>query len=418
MKITIAQLGARKHYQEPILLHQWGLLDTLYTDFYAGNNPIMNSMRAAAVNKRLPLSVRRMSDRFEPALNNAHIIHFPLMGYQYAQACKKANSQEASKLFEEIGDVFCERILKRGLGEANAVYGFNSACLKLFEQAKQEGIRCILDQTIAERSYMHTLLLEEEQRWPNWSVSPFMLSDSDKVLAERETKEQSLANTIICGSSFVRKTLVDAGICADKISVVSLGGIKGEAAPQGAAKQYSLFRNSYKDGLRILFAGSVGLRKGIPYMLEALRRLKGNIPFVCRVAGSIEIFQKRQEEYTDVCQFLGRVPRSTMTELYQWADVFVLPSICEGSAMVTYEAMQYGLPVVCTANTGSISENVPGNWTVPIRDSEAIADALTQLYENGLEESFAIQQKDYSERIRKQSIDVFRTAVKQGENHQ
>ena len=36
-KVLVAQLGARKHYQEPALFYKWGILDRLYTDLYAGN---------------------------------------------------------------------------------------------------------------------------------------------------------------------------------------------------------------------------------------------------------------------------------------------------------------------------------------------------------------------------------------------
>ena len=62
-----------------------------------------------------------------------------------------------------------------------------------------------------------------------------------------------------------------------------------------------------------------------------------------------------------------------MADLYAWADVFLLPFICEGSAMVTYEALSWGLPVITTHNAGSIVRDTVDGWLVPYRDSEAIA---------------------------------------------
>ena len=76
---------------------------------------------------------------------------------------------------------------------------------------------------------------------------------------------------------------------------------------------------------------------------------------------------------------VGQVPRSQIHQHYAWADVFLLPSICEGSATVTYEALACGLPVITTPNTGSIVRDNIDGYIVPIRDVEAIASRLELL---------------------------------------
>ena len=68
-----------------------------------------------------------------------------------------------------------------------------------------------------------------------------------------------------------------------------------------------------------------------------------------------------------------------MAAHYRWADVFVLPSICEGSAAVCYEALAYGLPVITTPNAGSVVRNGVDGYIVPIRDADAIACKLELL---------------------------------------
>jgi glycosyltransferase involved in cell wall biosynthesis len=128
--------------------------------------------------------------------------------------------------------------------------------------------------------------------------------------------------------------------------------------------------------------GLVGLRKGIPYLLEALRILENKIPFTCKIAGTIGIRQDKINDYQNLCEFLGQVPRTETTQLYQWADVFVLPSICEGSAMVTYEALMFGLPVITTYNAGSIVRDGVDGFIVPIRDAQAIADSLIKIFQD------------------------------------
>jgi glycosyltransferase involved in cell wall biosynthesis len=400
-KILVAQLGARKHYQEPLLFHSWGFLDRLYTDFYSGHSGIAEICRNRKIYNRLPNLLKKCLDRYEPELKNARIIHFPKLGYQYVQALKKAPSEQAVQIFVWGGQEFCQRIIKHGLGDANTIYGFNSACLELFKYAKQQGITCILDQTLADYSLVHQLLLEEEKRWTGWSLTPFTVNDADLKLMQREQNEQDLADKIVCGSSFVKDSLIARGVDANKIFVVPLGRLKNERLVQH--QPFHKTPQERKDELRILFVGSVGLRKGIPYLLTALRKLKGKIPFTCKVVGSLEIKPERIAEYSDVCNFLGRIPRSHVKDLYTWADVLVLPSICEGSAMVTYEALSLGVPIITTYNSGSLIRDGLDGFIVPIRDVDVTTDRLCKIYTKNYNSEQITNTQEYLKRILKES---------------
>lgn len=406
-RVTVAQLGARKHYQEPLLFHEWGILEKLYTDFYAGNSPVVSLLRQPGIFNKLPNTFKKALDRYEPGLNQAKIIDFPKFGYQYAQKLRNAKGQGLSSIFIWANQEFSRKILERGLGDANVIYGFNGASLELFQYAKQKGIKCILDQTLAERSLLHKLLLEEENIWTSWSNSPFTVSDADLELVQIEKQEQDLADHVICGSQFVKDSLIERGVDENKISVVSLGRIKESQSSQNISLRS--IPKERGDGLRILFAGEVGLRKGIPYLLEALKQLKGKIPFTCKIAGGIGIQAQKVAEYNDVCNFLGRVPRSQMAELYSWADVFVLPSICEGSAMVTYEALNYKLPIITTYNAGSIVTDGLNGFILPIRTPEKISQALLTLY-SGKHQLDVNQTQQYDDMFRQQS-EIFKRSI-------
>jgi glycosyltransferase involved in cell wall biosynthesis len=78
-------------------------------------------------------------------------------------------------------------------------------------------------------------------------------------------------------------------------------------------------------------------------------------------------------------ELTGPAPRSDIAQHFKWADVLLLPSICEGSATVTYEALGYGLPVVCTPNAGSVARDGVEGFIVPVRDATAIAGRIEQL---------------------------------------
>ncbi|GJD16226.1 glycosyl transferase group 1 [Rivularia sp. IAM M-261] len=408
-KLLIAQLGARKHYQEALLFHRWGILDKFYTDFYSGHNFIVNILRCSSIYNRLPSFLKKSLDRYEPGLKDAKIIHFPKFGYQYVQSLKQASPEQASQIFVSGGQEFCTLILQHGLGKSNIIYGFNSACLELFEYANKKGICCILDQTLADYSLVHQLLLEEEERWQDWSLTPFTVSNADLKLMQREHCEQDLADYIICGSNFVKDSLIARGVDANKVVVVPLGRLKEKNLIK--PKPFIQTAQQRGDELRILFVGSVGLRKGIPYLLEALRLIQGKIPFTCQVAGSLEIKPERISEYSDICNFLGRIPRSQVKDLYSWADVFILPSICEGSAMVTYEALSLGLPIITTYNSGSIIRDKVDGFITPIRDIEAIADKLLNIYVNGINLEDEVSNQEYLKNVLKESEDKLRQIV-------
>lgn len=394
-RILVAQIGARKHYQEPILFHQWQLLDKLYTDFYCGHNWLSKIARNQRIYQHYPKIIKKIIDRYDQNLNRADVNHFPSLAYKHHQQLKQALPWEKSQVNIDIGREFCQKIIDSGIGNAKTIYGFDGSCLELFKYAKSRGLRCILDQTVAERSLIHDLLLEEEKLWSGWSKYPFQVYEGDLELVQRQQQEQNLADRIICGSSFVKDSLVDKGIESNKISVVPLGSSQQKQRPNFSSNELS---ENPKE-LRILFAGSVGLRKGIQYLLQALRQLKGEIPFKCKIAGGLEIKTEKVKEYSDVAEFLERVPRSQMKDLYAWANVFVLPSICEGSAMVTYEALSWGLPIITTHNTGSIIRDNVDGFIVPIRDSKAIANKLRSLHHNSPDSSKATDYQNYFQEV-------------------
>ncbi len=61
------------------------------------------------------------------------------------------------------------------------------------------------------------------------------------------------------------------------------------------------------------------------------------------------------------------------------ADVFVFPSLFEGSAVVTYEALACGLPSVVTSAAGSVVRDRVEGFVVPPRDVRMLAEKMEQL---------------------------------------
>jgi glycosyltransferase involved in cell wall biosynthesis len=129
---------------------------------------------------------------------------------------------------------------------------------------------------------------------------------------------------------------------------------------------------------RVLFVGGLTQRKGIKYLLEAAKRAAiPGLELVCvgKKTGSDAAFAP----YADVLTHVRHVPFHEVHRLFQTADVFAYPSLHEGSAFASYEALASGLPVVCTPNTGSVVRDGVEGFLVPPRDVDALLDRLRML---------------------------------------
>ena len=68
-----------------------------------------------------------------------------------------------------------------------------------------------------------------------------------------------------------------------------------------------------------------------------------------------------------------------MFQHFAWADVFLLPSLCEGSATSIYEALSSCLPVICTRSCGSVVRDTIDGILIPTRSAEGIVEAVLRL---------------------------------------
>jgi len=369
--VDVAMLGARMHYAVPRLLYQAGLLRTFYTDNYVGNKPWLESLvrcvPASFRTKRLAALLGRKDPIIPPAL----VRSFEFFGLWYGwRLSRLRDKNKLVKAVAERAGAFDRKIIDSVSGRPRIIWGFSGAALELFEWARSRGIRCILEQMIAPRAVEVELLTEELERWPDWEPQLSQLPTND-ARNERERAEWELADRIVGASQFVIDGLHHCGVALERCRL----------APYGIAPDLYRPKVPYENSevehtaLRVLFVGEVGLRKGAPYLLEALSMFPpGAID--ARLVGTVAMNHRIVERFSRFAKFVGVVPRSEMPKLYTWADVLCLPSICEGSATATYEALASEVPVIATPNAGSVIQDGFNGFLVPIRDPEAIADRL------------------------------------------
>jgi glycosyltransferase involved in cell wall biosynthesis len=127
-----------------------------------------------------------------------------------------------------------------------------------------------------------------------------------------------------------------------------------------------------------LFAGGITQRKGIKYLLEAWRRVR-RPGWRLQLLGPLPRDPGPLHEYLDEVELLGRVGHDEVPARMAAADVFVFPSLFEGSAVVAYEALACGLPSIVTPNAGAVVRDGIEGFVVPPCDIEALADRMERL---------------------------------------
>ena len=138
---------------------------------------------------------------------------------------------------------------------------------------------------------------------------------------------------------------------------------------------------------RVLFVGSLSLRKGIPYLLDALCGLILPDFELCLVGGASKEIEPVLRRYAGKFCLLGFQPRRELSKIYSQASVLVLPSLEEGLALVQAQAMACKIPVISTYNSGAEDLFCDGNegFIIPARDIQAIRDKVLFLFENSQE---------------------------------
>lgn len=254
----------------------------------------------------------------------------------------------------------------------DALIAIAGAALEAGHQLQGRGGVYICDRGSTHARFQGQILEEEFRNWGQ-QVQTYDLRDT-----EREEEQYQLADCITVPSHFAAHTFVAQGLPAEKLRVIPYGVRLDNFYPQGQPNP---------EEFNVLFAGQIGLRKGVPYLLEAFARLRHPRKRL-RMVGAVqaEIRPLLAQLPMDHVEFVGAVPRSQLAGYFSTSNVLVLPSIEEGLALVQGEAMACACPVIATPNSGSedlYSDGKEG-FIVPIRDVPALADRMQQLADSGV----------------------------------
>lgn len=375
MSWLVAQIGAREHYAVPRALHRRGGLRRLYTDAWWS--------KGREVLRRLPEPARSLSNRFHPALPDERVVDFKgwAIGQRLIRWLHRSGADEDQyRQYIDVGKGFARRVrdhvLGNGAGRGTSVFfGYDTGSLEILEALKDEGCVTLVDQIDPGRVEKN-IVLEEIERWPDWAERAPVLFPPYQ---ERRRREWEAASAVVVNSAWSKEALIQQGVPDKKIYVVPLAYELPTDTPEHA--EDSNDAKGPDSQLNVLWLGTVGVRKGIQYLVNAARQLS-DIPIRFSIVGPIQITEQAVASAPSNMTFEGPVPRDKVSGCYQTADVFVLPTLSDGFAITQLEAMAHGLPVVTTPNCGRVVTEGEDGRVVPPRDVDGLVEALVYFEEN------------------------------------
>jgi glycosyltransferase involved in cell wall biosynthesis len=368
--VVVTHPGSQQVYETVLGLQDAGMLRRFVASVYwTHDRPhqrlpyrfLPGGLRAAAV--------RGLRRRWHPGIDARFVreIPSPFLTMRGAAIALRAVGMRPLAGIERLGDAWFDQAASRWLARSHditQVHAFEGEALHTFRAARRLGLRTVLDVPAAHEENLRLCELEAREcgtpAYRRWGSRA------------RISEERTLAHVIVSPSPSVTRCLTTHGVAASKIVEIPFGADPERFSP--AARAPSRFR--------LLYVASINHRKGTRYLLEAWQRLSLADGELLLAGTPDEAGSAILRHYRGCYRTLGQVPWFDLPDLFRSASAFVLPSLAEGSALVTYMAMASGLPVIVTDDSGSVARDGVEGLVIPSRDVEGLMRAIRRLYEH------------------------------------
>ncbi len=248
------------------------------------------------------------------------------------------------------------------------VYVFTQVGLEALEWARQNGVPTVLD---SPNGHIRGFARVYREEWARWVGGPYP-GHPTPALVERVEREYALADRIRVSSEWARASLIREGVpaarvfvCPQPIDLVRFHPPAERERPTGP--------------LRVVYVGSLDLRKGFVYLLRAARAV-GPERVRIELVGATGDRGARRLLARERVGLAVEVRPGDPLPAYHRAELFVLPSLEDGFGFVVAEAMACGLAVVVTNQCGAAEWVRPGEtgWMVSAGSADALAAVLEQ----------------------------------------
>jgi glycosyltransferase involved in cell wall biosynthesis len=274
-----------------------------------------------------------------------------------------------------LHDHIVARQLEKLAGQIDIVHTWPLGALQTLKAARKLGIPTVLERCNAHTGFAMEVVQKECDRL-GITLPPEHEHAYNAKKLRKEEEEYGLADRLLCPSDFVVRTFLDRGYPAAKLARHQYGFDEKMFHPGSE-------RRNPKPGLTMLFVGVCAVRKGVHYALEAWLRSPASQEGTFLIAG--EFLPDYAEKVKPMLrhpriQVLGH--RNDVPELMRKSDILVLPSIEEGSALVTSEARGSGCVLVVSEAAGAICRHMENALVHKVGDVSALTQHITLLHED------------------------------------
>lgn len=272
-------------------------------------------------------------------------------------------------------DWLTARWLDRHVGEVDLVHCWPGAARRTIEAARRHGIPSLIERPNAHTGYAFETAAEESRRCGIELPAGHDHAYDGKSL-DHELGEYEACDFLLCPSDFVRRTFVERGLSPDKLLRHQYGFDETRFRPE--TENRSAPREG---GLVAMHAGVCEPRKGLHYALEAWIASEASGSGEFRICGGfVPGYRERLEPLLahPSVRVLGH--RTDLPELMRDTDLFVIASVEEGSALVTYEARGSGCVLLASDASGAVGTHEVDALLHPMRDVKTLTEHLDRVH--------------------------------------
>ncbi|WP_430472779.1 glycosyltransferase family 4 protein [Thalassospira lucentensis] len=257
--------------------------------------------------------------------------------------------------------------------KADILHGQGNYSLPAMRRAKARGMITISDVTgqLGE--------IRQQQVADEYAAHQKTYREISSFLARRRTEEARFSDAVFAPSDAVADGLQRCGIAPGKIFLVPF------VSPLCQSLLHRQRAAQTDTVMRLLYVGNLSLAKGTATLLAAWKSLRDQFRMRIKltlVGTAKPCAMDLLKNLPDGCEWLGPLPQAAVADLMLGSDIFVFPSLSEGSSLATMEAMAAGCAVITTFDAGSPVINQISGLIIPPRDPSAISTAVTALINN------------------------------------
>jgi glycosyltransferase involved in cell wall biosynthesis len=287
----------------------------------------------------------------------------------------------------KLHDYIVSKRLEKMAGEVDVVHAWPMGALETLKTARRLGIPTVLERPNAHTRFAYEVVRLECEKL-GISMPPDHEHAFNAAYLAREEEEYRAADYLACPSDFVMKTFLDEGYTQEHL-------IRHQYGFDDEQFTFDKDKVRKKRPFTMLFVGGVAPRKGLHYALEAWLNSSASQDGTFVIAGGfLPNYKEKLAPMLSHPSIKALGHRKDIAQLMQQSDILVLPTIEEGSALVTSEARGCGCVLVVSDAAGAICRHMLNALVHRVGDVKTLTEHITMLHDN----------PDFLEKLRAESI--------------